>query len=258
MKPKLILLICFIGLCISCKETEKKTPEPFVLDLNTLTPTILKQDGEEIHQYWELDDRAELWSTDFVVGKAIQEYRDSIKMALGQEKYDEVRARERHIGERDESTPRDSLDNWEIVHQGLAGTIRDINLLESQLLNYQASRYPLFSNPTEFHGFILRNNSTHKIRAYFTASEEEFPPQPRPVVAEVEKLHKQGWELVYHLHNHFRQPHEFYLGAMGPSMPDAQYLKYKRDDFGLEAALVTNGFTTCVIPAAELDVFNSH
>lgn len=253
MKTNLIYLLWILLLLASCK-----SPETYSLDLTQLAPITLKKDGNEIHQYWELEDRPELWATDIVIGKAIQEYRDSIKMALGEETFTSFAARERHIGKRDESELQDSLDNWEIVHQGLAGTIRDINLLESQLLNYQASRYPLFSHPTEFHGFILRHEQTQKIRAYFTASDTEFPPKPRPVVAAVDSLHAEGWKLVYHLHNHFRQADENYIGAMGPSMPDAQYLKYKREDYGLEAALVTNGFTTCVIPAEELDIFNSH
>lgn len=263
MRLKLASLLCLLCLLVACKEKEThsvdlQSTETYSLDLTTLKPTILKQDGNEIHLYWELDNRIELWVTGIPIGKALQAYRDSIEQALGPETFTSFSARERHIGQRDESQPKDSLDNWDIVHQGLAGRIRDINLLESELLNYQASRYPLFSHPTEFHGFILRNNQTQKIRAYFSASDTEFPPKPRPVETAVDSLHAQGWKLMYHLHNHFRKPHENYIGAMGPSMPDAQFLKYKREDYGLQTALITNGFTTCVIPAKELDIFNSH
>lgn len=249
-----LLLLLLVSLFIACEGTKEEAPLP---DLQKLAPVVLQQDGPEIHQYWEFADEAGLWETDFPIPEAIQTFRDSLLGAIGPDTLDFMLKRERSVTEKSE-LPLDSLDNWQIVHQGYAARIRDINYLEAQMLNYQISRFPLLSHPTEFHGFILNNEKADLIRVYMAASDAPFPPKPYAVTDQVDSLTQTDWELIYHLHNHYREPEENYLGAMGPSMADAHYIKNLHARVGLGHALVTNGFTTCVIKPSELATFNSH
>ena len=251
-----LLLLLLVSFCIACEGTkgESQTPLP---DLQVLIPVVLQQEGPEIHQFWEFPDEAGLWETDFTIPDAIQTFRDSLLDAIGPDTLDFMLKRERSVTAKSD-LPLDSLDNWQIVHQGYAGRIRDINYLEAQILNYQISRFPLLSHPTEFHGFILNNEKADLIRVYISASDAPFPPKPYAVTDQVDSLSQKDWELIFHLHNHYREPEENYLGAMGPSMADAHYFKNLHKRVGLGHALVTNGYTTCVIKPSELATFNSH
>lgn len=254
VKSLFLLSICI--LFISCDGTKEESKRPLP-DFQVLKPFVLQQEGPEIHQYWEFSDEAGLWETDFQIPGAIQTFRDSLLGAIGPDSLEFMLKRERSVTAKSD-LPLDSLDNWQIVHQGYAGRIRDINYLEAQILNYQISRFPLLSHPTEFHGFILNNEEADLIRVYISASDAPFPPKPYAVTDQVDSLTQKDWELIYHLHNHYREPEENYLGAMGPSMADAHYFKNLHKRVGLGHALVTNGYTTCVIKAEELPTFNSH
>ncbi|MEM6806130.1 MAG: hypothetical protein AAF696_32330 [Bacteroidota bacterium] len=221
------------------------------------SPVIIYQEGPEIHQYWEFENEQGLWKNDFKIPAAIQVFRDSLKEAIGPDSLEFMLRRERTITERG-NLALDSLDNWQIVHQGYAGSIRDINYLEAQILNYQISRFPLFSHPTEFHGFIAQNPDSSLVRVYISASDTPFPPREHRVKDKIKVLVKEGWKLRFHLHNHYRDPAENYVGAMGPSMADAHYYKNLYKSLGLEKALITNGYTTCELRPEELSIFNSH
>jgi len=45
---------------------------------------------------------------------------------------------------------------------------------------------------------------------------------------------------------------------MAPSLADAHYFKMLRENYGVEAALITNGFTTVELKPTEFDRFQSH
>lgn len=255
LPTKLFLLLCFLCSCTGAFQAIKE--ESYLPNFQSLPPIVLHQEGPEIHQYWEFENNAGLWETDFQIPAAIQSFRDSLMMAIGSDSLEFMLKRERTQRAKGELS-LDSLDNWQIVHQGYAGKIRDINYLEAQILNYQLSRYPLLSHPTEFHGFIVQNSDSNLIRVYISASDTPFPPREHRVKDKVRELVKVGWELRFHLHNHYREPEENYLGAMGPSMADAHYYKNLHKSIGLEKALVTNGYTTCEMKPEELTIFNSH
>lgn len=143
-----------------------------------------------------------------------------------------------------------------LVHSGEIGTIRAINHLESQILNYQIEKYPLFSRPTEFHGFIAEKEE--KIRVYFGASDTEWPPHPKIIIEALDKELKNGWKLKYHLHNHYCKKDQNYIGILAPSLADAQYYKMLKERFNVEKTLITNGFHTVVIKNADFTKFESH
>lgn len=232
-----------------------------VFSLKEVHPVILEVKGKEIFQYWDLKNDSGLWR--FTLGKveALNLYKDSLRAELGEEifakavKKESTQSIETQITI--DSTNGDQMNSL-LVHSGSLGIIRNINYLEAQLLNYQSSKYPLFSHPTEFHGFILINDSLNLVRVYFASSDQPWPPKPNIILDEMEQDLKNGWKFKYHLHNHYEPKSNNYIGIMAPSLADAQYYKMLFEEFNLEKALITNGFNTVEIRNDEFYKFKSH
>lgn len=265
MKP---LLYLFTLLLAGCSTQEHHPP------LTDLSPTILERNGTEWFQYWEMPESDYLWRTkDLGQVDALQAYRDSVRADLGDAftNYLDAQAVQHPVSDKvmiPEGINPDSLlaakqgdgdrYNYDIIHYKGVGEVRPINYLEAQILNYQLDRYPLFSHPTEFHGFILAHDSLDLVRVYYAASDAPWPPKPRPVVAAVEQDLQQGWELIIHLHNHYEPAEDGYLGTMAPSMSDAQYFKGLTERFQVQAAHITNGFHTVVLPPQTFGQFAAY
>lgn len=219
---------------------------------------VLVENQPEIYLYWELDDADYLWSDSIGEVKALQTYRDSLKLVLGEALLQETIEKESTQELNPKNDTNDILNNYNLIHQGFLGKIKPISFAEAQLLNFQISRYPLLSHPTEFHGFILQNETTNKVRFYLGASDQPWPPKPAPIIEQVEKDLENGWKMKFHLHNHYEPKEDNYLGVMAPSKADAHYFKALRGRFHLPEARITNGFTTVVMDSASFDVFESH
>jgi hypothetical protein len=246
--PMTLLMMIFFGWLAGQEQP------PSLLDLPA---TILAQDGPALFQYWEIAQDRTVWSTESSAVPALQAYRDSLALTLGEEELLHILLFE-SSQQHPPPLPPDTLDNYALVHTGRLGRIRSINWLEAELLNYQLSRYPLLGHPTEFHGFIAVHESLPRVRIYFAASDQPWPPKPGPIIPHLEQALTEGWRLRYHLHNHYDPPGEQYVGALAPSLADAQYFKALRERFGLPHALITNGFHTVVLPADTFEQFFSH
>ena len=224
--------------------------------LQKLSPTVLQQEGPEIHQYWEFADDTALWMAALPGFAVIQAYQDSLRMAMGTEAFDKGKFIRQAVPQTEpDSSYQGDKGNRDIIADGHVGLIRPMHALEAHILNYQVSRFPLFSQPTEFHGFIMRHPQG-RVRVYFTASNTLWPPKPRPVIPAIIADTAQGWYLYQHLHNHYEEPEDGYFGIMAPSMPDVQYFRALVSRFALQEALVTNGFQTTVIPAEDLPLLH--
>ena len=116
----------------------------------------------------------------------------------------------------------------------------------------------MLSHPTEFHGFITKNEKEGKIRVYFGSSDTEWPPKPTVIIEELEKEINKGWELIGHLHNHYCKKDKNYVGILAPSLADAQYYKMLKERFRLAEVLITNGFHTVEIENKDFAKFESH
>lgn len=257
MKLSHFILILPILLIRVCPQVELEEN----ISLMTLDPTVLETKGLEVYQYWEFDNQAYLWQTEIGEVPSIQAYKDSLSQFLDEERYQSAvnnKSQLKPLRQSELDTLEGPLKNSELVLQGVVGTVRSMNYLEAEILNYQLSRYPLFSHPTEFHGFIATHDSLNLVRVFFASSDQPWPPKPGIVITELEKALDQGWKLTYHLHNHYNDPEDDYVGVLAPSLPDAQYFKALRSRFDLQNALVTNGFHTVEIKASELDQFDSH
>jgi hypothetical protein len=227
--------------------------------LNDLVPVVLEQKGNEVFQYWEFENKPFLWAFDPGQISALKSYRDSLEVVLGSERF-----RQAVQKEASQKTNADSLNskngdlvNAQLVHSGRAGKIRAIHFLEAQILNYQLRRYPLLSHPTEFQGFILLNDSVNRVRVYFGASDQPWPPKPKIIMESMSKDLKQGWKFKYHLHNHYEPRTNNYVGILAPSLADAQFFAFLAEDYGLNNALITNGFNTVEIKSTEFLKFKS-
>jgi len=248
-----MLLILFFQGCNFIKSNENKSIEG-------LEKVMLFNDGSTEFYYFELENKDELWESELGEITALEKYKDSLKLQLGNKKYEEAIKKESqqtlgaHLLER--ALDGDSI-NALLVHTRSIGIIRNINFIESYILNYQIGRFPMLSRPTEFHGFILKNEETEIIRVYFGASNTEWPPHPTIILNELDKL-SNDWKLIYHLHNHYCKKENDYVGILAPSLADAQYYKMLKERFSLEKALITNGFHTVEIDKEDFEKFESH
>ncbi len=257
MNTRSVLLAMLLLSTYSC--AIKEDPEVFS---SIEHPRIeLHIEGNDQFIIWEIDNKASLWEFDLGEVKGIDTYRDSLIMKIGEERLmaavQKESTQDMDHGSISEESDGDKI-NAHLVHSGESGLLRKINCLEAQLLNYQLMRYPLFSHPTEFHGFIGFNAELDKYRVYFAASDTEWPPKPRLLLDEIDKDLERGWQLKYHLHNHYSDASGDYIGILAPSMADAQYFKFLAEDYAIEKAFITNGFHTVVIEASEFNDFRSH
>ena len=252
-----LIAILIIFLLQGCKSA-------YVPEMNSIgnaKKVMLKAEGQEEFFYWELKDEEKLWGFESGEIEALNQYQDSLKLTLGIQKYESAikkefaRNLEKSLIEEEENGDR---INALLVHTGSIGEIRKMNYLESQILNYQISRFPMLSHPTEFHGFISRNEKEGKIRVYFGSSDTQWPPRPTVLIEELEKEVNKDWQLIGHLHNHYCKKEEDYVGILAPSLADAQYYKMLKERFGLVEALITNGFHTVAIENKDFEKFESH
>ena len=257
MKPENICFFILIIMLAGCASPQPMEFNPF----NPENKILLKQEGKEEFVYWEMDNDERLWSTTSGNIPHLQTFRDSLELILGPDKFKETIQKEltqNLPSEKLATAENGDRKNALLVHTGTLGKTREMTYTESQLLNYQLGKYPLLGHPTEFHGFILINETTKKVRVYFCSSDQPWPPRPGIIIEKVEEDLQKGWELTFHLHNHYEPSSNDYLGILAPSLADAQYFKMLRDRFNLEKALITNGFHTVEIPSGEFDEFESH
>lgn len=252
MKPAyfFILLLLF-----ACNNAKKKIP----FALKDLTATVLERNGSDVFQYWEFRNDSFLWEYEMGSIPHIEKYKDSLRMLLGDDSLAAVvklRA-EQDVTFQWDTSNGDRVNTW-LVKTKQAGRTVPIRFLEAQLLNYQLGRYPLLSHPTEFHAFILQNDSLNRTRVYFASGDQRWPPQPIVILDTMVTDLQKGWKLRYHLHNHYEPKMDQCLGILAPSLADAQYYKMLAEEYKLEKALITNGFHTVEIEATEFELFRSH
>ncbi len=257
LHEKILVAILIITFVIGCQHHPKSGWNT----LKKIEKVILKEDGQEQFFYWEMDNETRL--QEFTLGevKDLNEYRDSLKLILGSSIYEETiekkssQSLSKALLKEEQNGDR---INALLVQTDSVGIIRPINFLEAQILNYQLSRFPLLGHPTEFHGFIARNEAENKLRIYFASSDQPWPPKAHIILDELDKEIEKGWRLIAHLHNHYSEAKDNFLGTLAPSLADAHYYKMLKEEFNVEKALITNGFHTVEIKSEEFVKFESH
>jgi len=248
-------ILTSISFLIGCQKHNKQ----LYISLKTLSPIVIESKGAEIFQYWEFKNDALLWEKNNSEVANLECYKDSLEKFLG---VDSFKRFVQKVAFQDSSyksinTLNGDSINAQLVHSKTTGIIRPINCLEAQILNYQLSRYPLLSHPTEFHAFVLINDSTNLVRIYFAASDQPWPPKPKVILEAIKNDLSNGWILNYHLHNHYEPKSNHYLGILAPSTTDAQYFLFLSEEYSLKYALITNGFHTVEIKSREFEKFKT-
>jgi len=213
---------------------------------------ILEEDNAVLLR-WDMVDDA-LWSASQLPSdSAYQAYRRQIEEAGA----DQARPQQ-HVPEhqRDEAFWARELRNVELAYTTDAGTIRPVRCLDALLFAHQNARVRQLESPTEFLASVLRRTDGEKtrLRVYFGAGDELFPPKTVYGFDQVGHDVNDGWEYVAMLHNHTIQDAngEVRLGVPAPSISDVQLLNGLIERVGLQEAWVTNGIYTVEIRAGDM------
>ncbi len=249
------IVLTSVSFLIGCQKNNKQ----HYFSLKTISPIVIESNGAEIFQYWEFENDALLWDNNNSDVANLELYKDSLGKLLGKDSLKLLvqKVALQDISYKSINTLNGDSINAQLVHSKTIGKIRPINCLEAQILEYQLSRYPLLNHPTEFHAFILINDSSNLVRVYFAASDQPWPPKPKVILEAVKNDLNYGWTLNYHLHNHYEPKSNHYLGILAPSMTDAQYFLFLSEDYNLKNAIITNGYNTVEIKSKEFEKFKT-
>jgi hypothetical protein len=145
--------------------------------------------------------------------------------------------------------------NVALMYAG-GGEIRAIRCLEAALFALQDTRYSQLTRPTEFIAHVLRKDGRLKI--YFGASADPFPPKSVYGIEEVAADVAAGWLYWSAIHNHPLQTggDTSLLGVPVPSTSDVSLLAGLVARLGLREVWVTNGVYTGVVTAENLIKFS--
>ncbi len=216
---------------------------------------MLARLGSAVLQVWELPASPVLDRPVVPDDQAYLRFRAAIRQA-GADRVRPVADRPQATSDEEREVWRREDRNAELVHGGRVGRIRPINCLEALLFAHQHRRRDEIAHPTEFLVSILRKRTggQTRLRVYFTAGDEMFPPKQLYGFDRVARDRAGGWELSVVLHNHTVQQNRGRpaLGQPAPSSSDVALLRGLAADLGMAEARVTNGFYTVDVPAAQL------
>lgn len=140
---------------------------------------------------------------------------------------------------------------YEKILSGSVGRLRPVSCLESFLHDNHLRR---FSGETEFAAYVLTRKGSRDA-VVLVLSQRTDGVSMNDFLWEILKKHRhQGWKVAMHLHNHpffFNNPYGDIAGTVLPSAPDLETYVEGRRSFGLESAVVTNGFDSFELSAAE-------
>ncbi|MCI5056178.1 MAG: hypothetical protein MRY83_08720 [Flavobacteriales bacterium] len=249
-------------MCVACTtETKTKTslnPKP-ESTTPVVQPVILATDSNDIEQYWDIT----LGDQDFALTKkdGLEDFQDRLNDFFGEERLQQLLDSQTIAGIKVSDRVRlafgeKEAENTEALH-AIDGLIHEINHIEAEVLNYQASRYSFFDNPTEFQAVIAKNDSLNLQRIYFGAGDKGWPPRCRTMFSKIQEDLLKGWKVQFHLHNHFNPDSLDKLGVLAPSMTDIQFYRALKESISLPEARVTNGFHTIKVDSSLFHQLNS-
>lgn len=211
--------------------------------------------GEELHQYWILLDQPDLWEIVTPPLAPLERYREQARAAVPDTSpLGMIRANR----ERNPWLEREYPAEGRIARrvEGGLGIHRPLSCLESQILAFQAARFPLFDQPSEIVAAIARRPGPEGalVKVYVAADGDSTPPKPSHAVAGLERDVAEGWTFFASFHNHtFNHSEERGLIPVAvPSVSDVQLSVALSQRLGLERVLVTDGFSTIELTADEV------
>ncbi|ODT86672.1 MAG: hypothetical protein ABS78_15415 [Phenylobacterium sp. SCN 70-31] len=146
--------------------------------------------------------------------------------------------------------------NNDLVARHAGAWVRPATCLQKLLQKAQDDRIDTFASPTEFMAFVLRSPDGARLRVYFYTANFDGIGRVGPAAEPAARDHAAGWTVLAGVHNHNFHPHDPTLnGAVGPSLPDAQFNLRFHAQTGMAEAWITNGLHTAQIPAAAFPLF---
>lgn len=218
-------------------------------------PSVLITEGSAVLQVWELLEQPVWFSQILPRSPGYVAYRAAVRTAGSDEPRPAVVVPSVQ-GEADRELWRRETANVALMYAG-EGDVRAVRCLDAALFAVQDARYSQLTRPTEFIAHVLRQGGRLKI--YFGAGSESFPPKRVYGIDEVASDVAAGWQYWISLHNHplqTRADGTRPLGVPVPSTSDVSLLAGLAARLGLREVWVTNGMYTGVVPAASLIKFS--
>lgn len=213
------------------------------------------------YQTWEFEDSDFLWSNIISRDSAISDYQQAVSEIIHSLDPFAIIEKQTPIFIQD---PRPSMKgevfNSTLVLQGKAGYVRDISCLESLMVQEQTALFPLATYPHEFLASIFKKvvNGKSKVKVVLRLGVTTFQ---KPVESDILNSVSESWIFWGHIHNHpfelAKYPDQIFQGLMAPSLSDVQMYRNWFKEFGLQRALITNGFHTIEISSKEFNQFCS-
>ncbi len=220
-------------------------------------PVVQHQDGHELHQYWILADREDLWGTDVPVHEALARYRQQVRAIVADTgPLALIRANRERFPWLEREHPAEGRIN-RAVESGV-GTHRPMNCLETHLLAYQATRFPLYEQPSEIVAVTVRRSSPagDQVKVYISADDDAVPPMPNHALESIESDLAAGWRVdsIFHNHTFNHSEDRGHLPVAAPSANDVQVSVAVSERLDVRLTLVSDGFSTLEITQEELQV----
>ena len=217
-------------------------------------PIVQHRDGDELHQYWLLADRPDLWETVAPVHESLTRYREQVREILPDTSpLGLIRSNRQLNPWLEREYPAEGRIN-RLVEAGV-GRHRPMNCLESHLLAYQAARFPLYEQPSEIVALIVKRSdaSGDLVKVYIAADNDAIVPKPNWAVESVEIDVAEGWRFhsVFHNHTFDHSEERSLVPVAAPSASDLQVSVALDERLGLEYVLVTDGFSTLELTSDE-------
>ena len=222
-------------------------------------PVVQHSDGDEIHQYWLLADQPDLWSLAVPEFEPLIRYREQVRRALPDTSpLGMIRSNRERNPWIDQEYPNEDRVNRQV--EAGVGRHRPMNCLESHILAYQATRFPLYEQPSEVVALFVERSEAPGgsgegglVKVYLAADNDSVLPKPNWAVESIEADVAAGWRFtgVFHNHTFDHSPDRGLIPVASPSTSDLQVSVALEERLGLEAIQVTDGFSTLALTAAE-------
>jgi hypothetical protein len=210
------------------------------------------QEGSSSLLLWEIANTSLLWSR---AGQASEPYNRFLKQLSGTQIETDPVVLLRKKATLPQTSPGDAF-NARLAADHADAWISPVNCLEALLMGVQNERIPLLDRSTEFTAFVLESKDRSRIRIYSFTRNQDGIGNAGPALGWVAKDIDAGWSLLGNLHNHNFRPTEADLNAVtAPSISDAEFYLFLRNQHRLQNAWITNGVSTIRVPARDLPKF---
>lgn len=154
----------------------------------------------------------------------------------------------------------DMISDFDLILSKKAGTVRDMSCIEKLLFAEHSKTFPVTSVETELRAYILKH-PTLGLKIYLGLSRvgNGLPPPFDAIEPMMAADLQKGFRFVYDFHSHpffFKNPAGDIAGTTIPSAGDALTFRREEKLYGLEGALITNGFNTVEVRADEFALFH--